>query len=155
MSFKYGDMLWMDNPDFGTTLWMVINPPIRCEHCCYLIKDWELDDEGILICPNCYNQIKKFVKPTCSCGHEDLVALIVASNNNFHSSYDEVVPYCHKLNFVSSVCGKKLENEIKQGKIRKLSDEEALNRRRSILWTSSDNYVPGAPIPQWVKDQIK
>lgn len=155
MNFKYGDMFWMGNHDFGTSLWMMINPPINCEHCGALLKDWELDEDGDLICPECSSQIKEFNRAKCSCGEHDLISLIVASNNNFHASNDEVVPYCDKVNFVNSVCQKSLEEGIKQGKIRKLSDDEAINRRRSILWTSSDDYVPGAPFPQWVIDRIK
>lgn len=155
MSLKYGDMLWMDHEDMGTTLLMVINPPIICEYCKTFIKDWELDEDGVLICPICSNQIKEFNRPKCNCGNHDMIATIVATNNNFHSSNDGVTPYQHKLNWVTCGCERQTEEDIRKGKLRLLSHDESVYRRRLLVWTSLDEYDPSAPMPDWIKEKIK
>ena len=155
MSLNYGDMLWMDHKEMGTTLLMVVNYPIICEYCKTFIKDWELDEEGILICPVCSNQIQEFKRPTCTCGGADMIATVVATNNNFHASNDGVVPYQHKLNWVTCCCEKQTEKEIQEGKLRLLSHDESVWRRRQLLWTSLDEYDPTVPMPEWIKEQIK
>lgn len=155
MNLEYGNLLWMDTYDSGTLLYMVLKSPIECEHCGFTLLDWDKNENDEVICPECSRTILEFRKKKCSCGEEDLVSLIVASNNNFHVSYDGVTPYEHLINLVKPYCIKSILKEISQGKIRKLSHEEEIYRKRLLIWTGSDDYEPGKPIPQWIKEAIK
>lgn len=154
--FEYGDMLWLKNESMGETLYMVINPPIECEHCGKKIYDWELSENGEYFCPECREKIVEFKPVKCHrCGENDLVSVIVAANNNFGCSFDgEVTPYNHMVNKISSFCKKEFIKDIEKGKIRYLSKEETIYRKRLLVWTGSNQYEPGKKMPEWVYELI-
>lgn len=148
---EYGDMLWMRHEKYGETLYMVVNPPIVCEHCCKTIVDWELSEENTFFCPNCKEMIKEFSRKQCSCGDKDIVSLIVATNNNFCYTPDEgVIPYNSMVNRIFAICQKSIIEDVENGKIRLLSKEETIYRKRLLTWTAQDEYEPGKPMPQWI-----
>ena len=153
--FEYGSMLWMKNEHTGDTLYMVTHSPVVCEVCSTVVYDWELNEEGILECPHCGNQIKEFRPQLCRYGKNDLVSVVVAANNNFGCTYDgEMLPYNHMVNRVITTCRKLLEKEVKSGAIRLLSPEESVYRKRMLVWTAQNTYEPGTEMPQWIKDQF-
>ena len=153
--FEYGDMLWMTNQSYGDTLYMVVRPPIVCEHCGFHIKDWEPNEENEVYCPECKEQIEKFDHLICNCGEDDFISVVVASNNNFCGTSDgDTMPYNHMVNKVSSFCKKSLIEDIRKGRIRYLSPEEAVYRKRLLVWTNQAEYDPGKAMPQWIIDQF-
>lgn len=156
MTFEYGQMLWFSNEQStGETLYMVINPPVVCETCKKPIYDWVLDEHESLECPSCGHKVEEFNPTPCSCGGNDQISLVIAANNNFGCYHDgEVIPYNHMVNRVVTVCQKSLEKEIRQGKIRILSPEETVYRKRLLAWTAENTYEPGTPMPEWVKKQF-
>ena len=155
INLRYGDMLWMQNTEYGETLYMVVNSPIICEHCGKRIIDWELNEERKFFCPKCKEEIVEFSKERCVCGEIDQASLVVASNNNFCCNTDgETIPYNHMVNRIFPFCEKSIIDEVKQGKIRLLSKQEANQRKRLLVWTAQNTYEPGKPMPQWIIDQF-
>ena len=153
--FEYGDMFWMSNSSLGETLYMIVHSPIVCEHCGCDIKDWEPNEENKVYCPECKNIIEKFNHLICRCGEDDLVSLVIASNNNFCCTSDgETISYNHMVNKVSSFCKKSIIEDMNKGRIRYLSKEEAVYRKRLLVWTDQPEYEPSKPIPQWIIDQF-
>lgn len=151
----YGDMLWMYHPEFGETLYMVVNPPIVCEHCDFVIIDWELNEQGTFFCPACTEEVKKFQHRLCDCGEDDMVSLVVAANNNFCCNTDgETIPYNHMVNRIFPFCRKSIIEDINKGTVRLLSKKQANQKKRLLVWTSQSSYEPGKPIPQWIIDQF-
>lgn len=146
----------MDTHSTGPLLYMVLRRPFECEHCHSLIRDWEQEEDGKVHCPECDNIVEEFTPVRCgACGEEDLLSLVVASNNNFHASYDEIVPYEDRLNMVQSFCEKSIMNDISSGRIKKLSPQEARRAKEMIVWTHFDDYEPGKPVPEKIKEMFK
>lgn len=141
---------------WGKVVYLVINPPIVCETCDSVIFEWK-SSQGQVICPACQNIIKeRFYAPCPHCGDNDWMSLRVVNNNNFHyDSYTgEVTEYNDKCGRTLNVCGKSLEKEIKQGKVKLLSEQQSKIVKRKILWTGSDDYDPEKPMPDWIKDKF-
>lgn len=152
---EYGDMYVTNVPEWSSTVLMVVNSEIDCEHCGRTIVDWSLGEDGRLLCPFCGEEIREFRRHPCGCGEDDLVTLSVAANNNFGSDLNGgVTPYNEKLNRIVTDCAKALEKQVREGRIHKCSRSEAVDIKRRIVWTSSDEYEPGTDYPQWVKDMI-
>ena len=159
MDIPVGRLLTVDmgQDKWGKVIYMVINPPIVCEHCCSVIYEWKSSDEGV-ICPECENIIKhRDYYPCPKCGNIDYMSLRVVNNNNwqYDSVTGEVIEYNDKAGFVINICKKELEKEILTHKIILLSEKDSVNVKRKILWTSSNDYKPGQPIPDWIKEKFK
>lgn len=154
-NLKYGDMLWLRHNTYGDTVYMVVNSPIVCEHCNKTILDWELNEENKFFCPKCMEEINHFALKKCECGEYDIVSLIIACNNNFgYTSDGEMIPYNSMVNRIFSFCKKSIEKDIKSGALKLLSAQEAIQRKRLLVWTSQENYEPGTPMPQWIIDRF-
>lgn len=150
---KYGDMLQMYSHQMGHVLYMVVNPPIICEHCKNVIHGWEQVQE--FKCPKCDQEIHEFQKQICKCGEYDLIELVVAADNNFGLQSDgEMFSYNRLVNRLYCHCLKDVEKEIESGKLKVLTDEEAVMKKRLIAWTSQDNYEPGKEMPKWIEEMF-
>ena len=155
MELKYGDILKMWNPQLGFTVYMVIEPPVECEHCGKVLYGWSIDETGELHCPACDGQIIKFQPAVCPyCGEHDLVTLVVASNNNFHVGEDGIIPYNHMVNTTNTFCGKSVARDIQEQRLHLCTPVEACMCKRNILWTSQDDYDENKEMPQWIKDRF-
>lgn len=142
---------------WGRVVYLVINPPIVCETCDSVVFEWKSSDEQV-ICPSCQNVInERFYAPCPYCGDNDFVSLRVVNNNNFHydSHSGEVTEYNDQYGRTINVCGKNLDKEIKEGKVKLLSEQDSNKVKQKILWTSQDDYDPTKPIPDWIKDKFK
>jgi hypothetical protein len=158
MDIPVGRLLYVDmgQDKWGKVIYMVINPPIICEHCNSVVFEWK-SSEDYIICPDCENVIEKREYYPCpKCGKQDYMTLRVVNNNNWHydSVTGEVTEYNDKSGFVINVCKKELEKEISQQKIKLLSSKESVDIKRKILWTSQDDYESGKPIPDWIKEKF-
>ena len=140
---------------WGRVVYLVINPPIVCETCDAVVFEWKTTEQ--VVCPACQNLItKRFYAPCPHCGDNDFVSLRVVNNNNFHydSHSGEVTEYNDQCGRLVNVCGKSLEKEIKQGKVKLLSEQDSRKVKQKILWTSLDDYDPTKPMPDWIKDKF-
>lgn len=134
---------------------MVINPPLTCESCGADILGWEYNPDGTVTCTSCghVNETLHYKKGR---NGEELVSLIVASNSDTGTNSPNWHPvYNFLVNKIYTVSKNSLENDIRSGHTRVCSDEEAFNRKCMIVWTNTPGYVPGAPVPQWIKDMIR
>ena len=152
MKLNYGDILRVNHQTLGSALYMVVNPPIVCEHCGRRIEDWCEDENGKVFCPYCSLEVIEFKPFPCPCGENDMVTLVVAANNNFHESNDGVVGYNHMVNVHYTFCRKSIENDIAEGRIHKCTPQEACQCKRLILWTSQEDFDETKEIPQWIQD---
>lgn len=157
MALEYGDMLWMDHPLLGKTLYMVAEPPLECPHCGHRLVDWERDEAArAVLCPECGARVPEDSFPVCRrCGGRDQIALVIAANNAFGLGSDgEMTSYNHAVNRHLAFCRKSVEAEIKAGLLRLLPPREAVMRKRLIAWTTSDRYEEGKPIPKEIEEQF-
>ena len=159
MNIPVGRILFVDmgQDRWGRVIYMVINPPIICEHCSSVVFEWKSSVDNI-ICPDCGNVIEqRNYYPCPKCGELDYMTLRVVNNNNWHydSVTGEVTEYNDKAGFTINTCCKELEKAIKKQEIKLFSEKESADIKRKILWTSSDDYEPGKPMPEWIKDKFK
>ena len=158
MKIPVGRILSVDMGDgkWGKVLYLVVQPPIVCEHCDTVVFEWR-SSAGDVVCPDCGNVIlDRFYYPCPVCGDDDYHTLRVVNNNNWHydSTSGEVTDYNDKKGFVMNICGKRLFSDIRNGRLRLLSARESQDAKRKIAWTGSDDYVAGKPIPQEIVEQF-
>ena len=65
-----------------------------------------------------------------------------------------VTEYNDKAGFTINTCRKELEKAINKHEIRLFSEKESAAVKRKILWTSLDEYEPGKPMPEWIKEKF-
>jgi len=150
ISADMGDNKW------GRVLYLVVNPPIVCEHCDTVVFEWR-SSAGDVVCPDCGQVIgTRFYYPCPVCGEDDYHTLRVVNNNNWHydSTSGEVNEYNDQQGRVMNVCGKALMDDLKNHGLRLMTARESQDIKRKITWTASDDYVPGKPIPQAIIDMF-
>ena len=158
MDIQIGRLLYVDmgQDKWGRVIYMVINPPIVCEHCNSVVFEWKSSAEQT-ICPDCGNVIEqRNYYPCPKCGELDYMTLRVVNNTNWHydSTTGEVTEYNDKAGFTINTCRKELEKAINKHEIRLFSEKESAAVKRKILWTSLDEYEPGKPMPEWIKEKF-
>lgn len=140
---------------WGRVLYMVVRSPIRCTNCGTKIDDWKKDEQGYIECPYC-EQITEQNYISCPCGEDDWMRLRVVQNNNWGVDNDGHVTMLNdKIGFGVNICKKELQKQINQSKIALLSAHDSVDKKRMIQWTSSDDYDPTVPMPQWIIDKWK
>ena len=157
MGLEYGDVLYAENDAMGRVVYYVVRPPVRCEYCGFIIKDWDYEmGTKQLYCPECGRQVLAFERPRCKrCGGNDMITLVVAANNAFClEEGDGVIPYNHKVNVTYTVCEKETLEAIARGEMKKCDPVEACQRKRDIVWTSLESYRPEDPMPEWIKSRF-
>lgn len=158
MRIPVGRIISADTGDdrWGRVLYMVVNPPIVCEHCDTVVFEWR-SSAGDVICPECGNVIRdRYFCPCPVCGGDDYHTLRVVNNNNWHydSVSGEVTPYNDRKGTVMNRCGKSIMDDIKSQRVFLLSGRESQAVKRKILWTGIDDYDPSRPMPQWIIDRF-
>lgn len=141
---------------WGTVLYMVVQPPIVCEHCDTVVFEWR-ESEGDVVCPECGKVIRdRFYYPCPYCHGDDYHTLRVVNNQNWHydSTRGEVTDYNDKKGAVLNVCGRSIERDIAAHRMRLMSGDESQDIKRKILWTGSDDYDSSKPMPQWIVDRF-
>lgn len=155
MTFKYGDIVILATPYFGHTLMMVVNPPIKCAQCGEPIIGWDYEDDGTVVCTHCQSHNMPPFEEVVGRFGEELISLAVASTCDDGTESPHQTPrYNWNVNKVYTVPKSSLESDINKGLVRLCGDEEAFNRKCMIVWTNTEGYVPGAPVPQEIKDMI-
>lgn len=156
MGLEYGEVLYVDNDALGRAVYYVVRPPVQCEYCGFIIKDWEYEmGTKQLYCPKCGRQVRAFTRPKCNrCGGHDMVTLVVAANNSFcFDMEDGMISYNHRVNVTYTVCEKETLEDIARGKIRRCGPVEACQRKRDLVWTGLESYRPEDPMPEWIKSR--
>ena len=158
MKIPVGRILSVDMGDnrWGRVLYMVVQPPIVCEHCDTVVFEWR-SSAGDVICPECGNVImERFYYPCPRCGGNDYHTLRIVNNNNWHydSTSGEVNEYNDQKGRVMNICGKLLMEDIKQQRMCLMTARESQDIKRKITWTGSDDYVAGKPMPQSIIDMF-
>lgn len=141
---------------WGRVLYMVVNPPIVCEHCDTVVFEWR-SSLGDVICPDCGNVIRtRFYYPCPHCHGNDYHTLRVVNNDNWHydSTRGEVNEYNDKKGVVLNICGKLLMDDFKHQRMFLLTARESQDVKRKIAWTGSDDYEPGKPMPRDIIDRF-
>ncbi len=156
----------MGSERWGRVVYMVVNPPIVCEHCDTVIFEWRetsLDkDTGLyvpcdVICPDCGNIVEeRFYAPCPRCQGHDYHTLRVVNNNNwFYDSVSGLVnEYNDKKGKVINICGKMLMDDLKHQRMTLLTPQESQNVKRKLAWTGCDDYDPTKPMPQTIIDKF-
>lgn len=155
MDFKYGDILLATVPYYGAALFMVVNPPVVCESCGEVIRVWDYEEDGTVKCPFCgYSNVDPPVLKD-RFGNE-MMSLAVAANSDTGTDSPNWTPiYNFLVNKVYSYSVKSVEDDVRNGRLHLCSDEEAFNRKCMIVWTNTEGYGPGLPVPEWIKELIK
>ena len=141
---------------WGMVVYMVVNQPIVCGTCEYVVFDWR-ESDGDVVCPYCGHLITdRYHYPCPKCGEDDYHTLRIVTNNNWHyDSYTgQITEYNDKRGKVMSYCGKALMRDIMSGRMTLLGPEESQDVKRRIIWTGSDDYDPSKPMPQSIIDQF-
>lgn len=156
MEIPWGRILELDMgaQKWGRVLYLVIKPTLICSVCGFKINNWRKDSEGYIVCPYC-EQVTDENYEICKCGEHDQMRLRVVQNNNFGLDADGMVELNDKVGKGISVCKKELEKEIEEHKIRLLNAKESVDKKRLIEWTSSDDYDPVKPMPDWIIEKWK
>ena len=158
MNIPVGRILSVDTGDgcWGRVVYMVVNPPIVCEHCNTVVFEWR-SSVGDVICPDCGNVIHdRFYYPCPTCGGDDYHTLRIVNNNNWHydSTSGEVTEYNDKKGRVMNICGRLLMDDIRNQRLRLMTAKESQDIKRKIAWTGSDDYEAGKPIPDSIINQF-
>ena len=158
MNIPVGRIIQIDmgSDKWGSVVYMVVNPPIICEHCDSVVYEWR-SSVGDVVCPDCGNIIRhRDYLPCPICGDMDYHCLRVVCNNNWHydSTNDEVIDYNDKAGRIIYVCGRQLLYEIKKQLLVLLTPNESALVKRKLVWTSSDDYDPAKPMPQAIIDKF-
>lgn len=141
---------------WGVVLYMVVNPPIVCEHCNTVVFEWR-SSAGDVICPDCGKVIRtRFYYPCPVCHGNDYHTLRVVNNNNWHydSTMGEVIEYNDRKGTVMNICGKSLMEDFKYQRMFLLTAKESQDVKRKIMWTGSDDYDSRKPMPQSIIDMF-
>ena len=168
MNIPVGRIIYVDMGEdkWGRVLYMVVRPPIVCEHCDAVIFEWREtcfdEDAGLyvpcdVVCPDCGNVVKdRFYYPCPRCHGNDYHTLRVVNNNNWY--YDSTSGYVNEYNDKKgktiSVCGRSLMDDIKHQRMHLLTARESQDVKRKVAWTGCDDYDPTKPIPQSIIDQF-
>lgn len=156
MNIPVGRIISVDMGEgrWGRVLYMVVNPPIVCEHCDTVVFEWR-SSVGDVVCPECGNVIRdRFYYPCPHCHENDYHTLRVVNNNNWHydSTSGEVNDYNDQQGRTMNVCGKSLMDDLKRNRMFLLTAKESQDVKRKIAWTASDDYDPTKPMPQSIID---
>jgi len=158
MNIPVGRIIRVDMGDdrWGKVLYMVVNPPIVCEHCDTVIYEWR-SSQGDVVCPDCGQVVRtRFFYPCPRCHGDDYHTLRVVNNNNWHydSTTGEVTEYNDKVGKVIHVCGKSIMDDLKHQRMYLLTAKETQDVKRKLAWTGCDDYDSTKPMPQWVIDKF-
>ena len=158
MNIPVGRIIKVDMGDdrWGRVLYMVVNPPIVCEHCDTVVFEWRAN-QGDVICPECGDVIRtRFYYPCPYCGGNDYHTLRVVNNNNWHydSTSGEVTEYNDKAGKVINICGKSLMDDLKHQRMFLLTARESQDIKRKLAWTGCDDYDSSKPIPYSIISQF-
>jgi hypothetical protein len=158
MNIPVGRIIRVDMGEdrWGQVLYMVVNPPIVCEHCNAVIFEWR-SSQGDVICPDCGQIVRaRFYYPCPRCHGNDYHTLRVVNNNNWY--YDSVSglvnEYNDKAGRVLNICGKSLMDDLKHQRMYLLTANETQDVKRKLAWTGCDDYDSTKPMPQWVIDKF-
>lgn len=146
----------MGSDKWGRVLYMVVNPPIVCEHCGTVVFEWR-SSEGDVVCPDCGRVIRdRFHYPCPRCHGDDYHTLRVVNNNNWHfdSTRGEVNEYNDKEGAVMNVCGKSLMEDFKSQRMFLLTARESQDIKRKLTWAMSDDYDSRKLMPQSIVDRF-
>ena len=155
MEFEYGDLLVLETPYYGNAVMMVTNPPVVCGGCGKVVAEWDYGDDGMFHCPLCGHAEQSPEVARDADGNE-LMSLSVASvDDTGEDSPHDTPEYNWLVNRTYIFPRKSVEADVAAGRARVCGEREAFDRKCMIIWTNTEGYSAGAPVPEWIKDIVR